>query len=424
MSIDRRALLGGAAVSLAAATSARAAALPGPKHAGKFLWGVATAAHQIEGNNVNSDYWLLEHLKPTYFKEPSGDACDSFDRWPEDLALIRSSGLNCYRFSAEWARIEPERGEFSNAMLDRYRRIAMACCDVGIEPVVTFHHFTSPRWLAAAGGWENLETADLYARYCERTARALNGLVRWGCTLNEPNAQVTSQVMGGGKPWSEGAAVRAAAARAVGSDRFGAFFLGDAFKIRDVCLAAHAKGRDVIKSAIPGAKVDMTLALQELAPAPGGEALYRQVWENARRPFYEIARNDDFIGIQAYNRTLVGPKDYVPAAHSSMVDSWNRDASPEALPAVIAEAQKATGVPVLITEHGINAVDDRLRVRHLRSSLPLMARAIDAGAAVLGYIPRFGLVAVDRTTFRRNPKPSLAAYRALVREMRARHGWA
>jgi beta-glucosidase len=324
-------------------------------------------------------------------------------------------------------------------MLEHYRRIAAECVDAGVEPIVTFHHFTSPRWIAAQGGWENLQTAEDFARYCERAANALKGLVRWCCTLNEPNAQVTSQVMAGGGAWGQGRVVQAAAARMVGSDRFGAFFLGDALKIRDVCLAAHQKSKAAIKSALPDAKVGMTLALQQIAPAPGGERLFKEVWGNARAPFYEAARNDDFIGVQTYNRTLIGQRDYVRAGRPSMVDAWGRDASPEALPSVIAEAHRETGLPVLVSENGINAFDDALRVNHLRSTLRLMSLAIDAGAPVLGYIhwslldnyewssgyvPRFGLVAVNRKTFRRTPKPSLAAYRSFVAAARREHRWA
>lgn len=437
MTVTRREALAAGAV-MTAATAAPAFARSSDRKS-SFLWGAATAAHQIEGNNVNSDYWLLENIKPTYYKEPSLDACDSFHRWREDLDLVQKAGLNAYRFSVEWARIEPEPGVFSTAMLDHYALIAETCRGMGIEPVVTFHHFTSPRWLAARGGWEGKATPDAFARYCERTAKALARSVRWACTLNEPNAQVTSQVMGGGVQWAPGKEVQAAAAKAVGSDRFGAFFLGDAYRIRDISLMAHRAGADAIKSVIPGCKVGMTLALQEIAPAPGGEELYDRLWSNARQPFYEAARKDDFIGVQTYNRTLLGPTDYVPASNASMIDSWNRDASPEALPATIAEAHKATGVPVLVSEHGINATDDTLRVRHMRASLLLMAQAIDSGAPVLGYmhwslldnfewssgyVPRFGLVAVDRTTFKRSPKPSYVVYRETISQLRRKHRWA
>jgi len=109
-----------------------------------FLWGTATAAHQVEGNNVNSDVWLLEHMPETIFAEPSGDACDHYHRYPEDIALLAELGFNLYRFSLEWARIEPEEGEFSRAILEHYRRMLAACHAHGLTPMVTFHHFTSP----------------------------------------------------------------------------------------------------------------------------------------------------------------------------------------------------------------------------------------------------------------------------------------
>src|SRR5581483_1282771 len=92
-----------------------------------FLWGAATAAHQVEGNNVNSDLWVLEHVEPTLFKQRSGDACDHYHRYAEDIKLLAGLGLNTYRFSIEWARIEPERGHFSTAALELYRRMLLCC---------------------------------------------------------------------------------------------------------------------------------------------------------------------------------------------------------------------------------------------------------------------------------------------------------
>jgi beta-glucosidase len=120
-----------------------------------FLWGAATAAHQVEGGNTNCDSWLLEHVNGTIYSEPSGDACDHYHRYRSDIALLASLGFNAYRFSIEWARIEPEYGEFSLSQLDHYRRMLAVCHEHGIKPIVTFHHFTSPRWVAARGGWES-----------------------------------------------------------------------------------------------------------------------------------------------------------------------------------------------------------------------------------------------------------------------------
>ena len=152
-----------------------------------FLWGTATSAHQVEGGNVYNDSWLAEHVPGSHYAEPSGDACDHYHRYPADVALIARLGLAAYRFSLEWSRIEPEEGEFSRAALDHYRRMLDACHEHGLTPMLTFHHFTSPRWIASAGGWEEPRTAERFARFCERSMRHLGDLVPYACTLNEPN---------------------------------------------------------------------------------------------------------------------------------------------------------------------------------------------------------------------------------------------
>ena len=159
MHIRRRRLLAlsvavGAAPALARARAGGSGAFPQG-----FLWGAATAAHQVEGNNLNSDVWLLENVKPTLFAERSGDACNSFELWETDLDLANSLNLNTYRFSIEWARIEPEPGRFSIAMLDHYKAIVEGCRARGLNPMVTFNHFTTPLWFAAKGGWANADAS-------------------------------------------------------------------------------------------------------------------------------------------------------------------------------------------------------------------------------------------------------------------------
>src|SRR6266545_1085819 len=114
-----------------------------------FLFGTATAAHQVEGGNTNSDWWEFEHRADTPCTEVSGDACDSYHRYRSDVALVADLGLNALRFSLEWARIEPEEGEFSQAALDHYRRVVAACFEHRVAPVVTFLHFSLPRWVQA-----------------------------------------------------------------------------------------------------------------------------------------------------------------------------------------------------------------------------------------------------------------------------------
>jgi beta-glucosidase len=132
----------------------------------------------------------MEHMPGTLFTEPSGDACDHYHRYADAIALLAELGFNLYRFSIEWARVEPEEGEFSVAELDHYRRMLIACREHHITPMVTFHHFTTPRWVMAQGGWEAEATPAKFARYCERTTRHLGNLIGAACTIKIGRAHV------------------------------------------------------------------------------------------------------------------------------------------------------------------------------------------------------------------------------------------
>lgn len=428
MIIDRRQAMTGLAIATAAPAYSQKPAANWPEG---FLWGTATAGHQVEGNSTASDYWLLENLASTDFAEPSGDACDSWNRWREDLVLVKALGLNAYRFSIEWARIEPEEGQFSLAALDHYKRICIACREASIFPIVTFHHFVSPRWLAEKGGWEAAETPERFARYAEHAAKALGPLIGMACTLNEPNAQVNSFVLRGGKPAAKELAMLAEARQRTGSAHFNSWFMGDGFKVRDVCIAAHKLGGDAIRSAIPGMKVGMTLALQDWRVGVGGEALYERLFSEARAPFYEATARDEFIGVQPYLRSVTGPKGFIGAPAGVMLNRHNADASPNVISSVIAEVRANTPAPILITENGVDTPDDEFRAKHLTMSVAELRTCLDIAKPILGYIhwslidnwewrtgyvAKFGFYSVNRKTFVRTPKPSASIYRALVRK--------
>ena len=118
-----------------------------------FLWGAATSAYQVEGGNWASDWWELEHSPDAPVTEPSGDACDHYHRYAEDIQLLAGLGFNAFRLGIEWARIEPEEGEYSCAAIEHYRRVLQTCRQYGVRPFVTCLHHTLPRWLAHKGGW-------------------------------------------------------------------------------------------------------------------------------------------------------------------------------------------------------------------------------------------------------------------------------
>jgi beta-glucosidase len=368
-----------------------------------FLWGTATAAHQVEGNNWNNDWWAWEHTPGSPCQEPSGDACDHYHRYGDDIRLLAALGFGAYRFSLEWSRIEPEEGEFSRAALDHYRRMCAACLEHGVAPVVTFHHFTTPRWVAAQGGWTEPATADRFARFCEAATAHLGDLVDRACTLNEPNV-----VANFGYRW-------------------GLFPPGQRDpdlhrRANDVFVAAHRKAVAAIKSGPGNASVGLTLAMQDLQAVDGGEARRDAERRDTEDGFLAAARGDDYVGVQTYTRLLFGadgmrgPEPGVPTTQMGY-EFW-----PEALEATIRRAWDVTRqVPVVVTENGIATTDDRERVayveRALRGVLRCLADRLDVRGYfywslldnfewVFGYRPVFGLVAVDRATQVRTVKPS------------------
>ena len=152
-----------------------------------FLWGAAGSGHQTEGHNSLGDTWFAEHVTPTIFREPSGPACESYARWAEDVDLAASLGLNSYRFSVEWCRVEPEPGVIDDAALAHYEAIVDRCHERGLAPLVTLNHFTSPRWFAERGGWLDSRAPEVFAEYSRIVASRFGDRLASVVTLNEPN---------------------------------------------------------------------------------------------------------------------------------------------------------------------------------------------------------------------------------------------
>lgn len=398
-----------------------------------FLWGVAGAAHQIEGGNVNSDSWLLEHLPGTTFAEPSGDACDHYHRYPQDIALVAALGCSAYRFSIEWARIEPEAGEFSLAALDHYRRMLAACHEHGLTPIVTYNHATLPCWFAAQGGWEVPANAEMFARYCARATDHLGDLIGVGCTLNEPNVGLLLQAIHALPSDDEIARspLRAAAAQAAGSATFAAFpNTTRQLLARDIILRAHRLAFNAIKESRGDFPVGMTLALSDEQAAPGGEAMRDCVRHEIADVYLDAAREDDFVGVQTYSRTRYDANGVLPPEAGVELTQMGYEFWPEALEATIRYTAAYTRRPILVTENGIGTQDDTRRVEYIRRALQGVARCLRDGLDVrgycywsvfdnfewgLGYRPKFGLIAVDRQTQARTIKPSAAYFGNIAR---------
>ncbi|HSA52779.1 MAG TPA: family 1 glycosylhydrolase [Yinghuangia sp.] len=412
-----------------------------------FLWGSATAAHQVEGNNIASDFWAIEHSGVPMFAEPSGDACDHYRLYRQDIALLRELGFTSYRFSIEWARVEPEDGVFSRAAIAHYRDVLEACHEHGITPMVTLHHFTSPRWLMRLGGWEYDGTPDRFADYCRTVMAELGPLIPYACTINEANISSLTRRMiedmtaarsadtpDGGEQAPVGVSAesvesadkardwRTPGAAALGTtpDNLNLFLFTWTDHGVDVIRRAHVAAREAIKEVSPATKTGITLALQDYQPGPGGEKAADERWAEAFDHFLPAMDGDDFVGVQNYSRVVVGPEHALPHPEGAELTQMGYEFYPQALENVVRRAASA-GLPIHVTENGIATDDDTRRVEFVRRALEGVERCLSDGIDVrgyyywstfdnfewmLGYRPTFGMIAVDRATQERTVKES------------------
>lgn len=369
-----------------------------------FEWSSATAAHQIEGGNWNNDWWAFENAPGTIAAEPSGDACDSYHRYDEDIALLQRLGVSSYRFSVEWSRIQPEATLVSAAELDHYSRVCEALLAVGISPTITLHHFTTPRWLAEQGGWENPETAARFGEFAAIVMARLGDLVGRVCTLNEPNMVASMGYRLGIFP--PGRSEDVAAFDAVNRN----------------FVDGHHRAVEAVRAA-GDTPVGLTVAMQHNVAGPGGEEQARLA-DAGEDIYLDAARGSDYVGVQTYTRMVMGPHGWAgPQPGVEVVSTMGYEVWPEALGATVRRAWNHLDgtVPILVTENGIATEDDDQRIRFvseaLRSLHACIADGIDVRGYtywslldnfewVLGYRPHFGLVAVDRSSFARTLKPS------------------
>ena len=414
-----------------------------------FFIGAATAAHQVEGNNIHSDYWAQELLPHSSFTEPSGIACDHYNRYEEDIRLLAEAGLNAYRFSVEWARIEPEEGEFDASEIEHYRRVIACCRANGVDPIVTLMHFTSPVWLIRKGGWEAESTVEYFRRYAAYVAEKLGSELHYICTINEANmglqlatiskrfqlmaqqaaknaksAEGTVQVGMNFEKMMENMKYSAAENAGVFGTPQPQIFVssrtpeGDALVFR-----AHQAAKTAIKTLYPNIQVGITLSVHDCQALPGGESFAEAAWEEEFRHYLPYIRDDDFLGVQNYTRTLYGPQGQLPAPEGAELTQMDYEFYPEALEHVIRKVHDDFKGNLIVTENGVAISDDNRRVEFIRRALCGVENCVDDGIPVKGYCywslmdnfewqkgfsMTFGLIAVDRTTLKRTPKKSLS----------------
>ena len=412
-----------------------------------FFIGASTAAHQVEGNNIHSDYWAQEQMPHSSFAEPSGRACDHYNRYEEDIRLMAKAGLNVYRFSIEWARIEPEEGRFDEGEIEHYRKVIACCRDNGVEPIVTLMHFTSPVWLIQKGGWEAESTIAYFSRYAAHVTEKLGGELRYICTINEANMGL--QLAAISRRFRLMAEQAASAKRAEGTVQVGMNFEkmmenmkyaaaenaqvfgtpqpqifvssrtaeGDALVFR-----AHQAAKAAIKAIHPEIKVGITLSLHDLQALSGGEKYAEDAWNEEFRHYLPYIEGDDFLGVQNYTRTQYGPQGQLPCPEGAELTQMDYEFYPEALEHVIRKVHEDFRGDLIVTENGIATADDSRRVEFIRRALQGVDHCVSDGIPVKGYCHwslmdnfewqkgfsmTFGLIGVNRETMERIPKPSL-----------------
>ena len=415
-----------------------------------FLWGAATSSHQIEGYNQFNDWWAWEAEGNVEGGHRSGAATDHWHRFAEDLDLAKSLGLNSYRFSVEWSRIEPEEGRFDSVALDWYENLVHECEKRGLMPMLTLHHFTTPLWLAHRGGWTCEQAPEFFLRFVLRVIEKLGARVPLWCTLNEPMVLTLGSYLGKFMP------------PAVHDPRLAS--ISSRTLLRAHVLAYEAIHRRTPKRAGPwkdrALEVGIAHNVMDFLPDRPWHPLerilswkigrfYNHSWPRAvtgQRPGFGVPflipepplleaaygrRTADFIGVNYYTKAYLKwrPRDMGEGASSDLPIGFSfsrrrEEASdlgwavwPNGLSKLLKQMSRY-GLPLYVTENGIADHDDHLRPEYLRSHLYRVAQAIQKGIDIRGYYywslmdnfewmkgfkPRFGLFKVNYESFDRTP---------------------
>ena len=389
--------------------------LPEVKMPEGFLWGAGYAGHQVEGNNIHSQWWADEMAG--MYEHKSGMACNSYELWERDVEIAEECGLRAFRTSVEWSRIEPEEGVFNKDALDHYVRLFSALKERGIKVFATLVHFTHPLWFEKLGSFTKPENLKYFERYLEFVVPKIAPLVDYWNVINEFNLRSAD------------------------------------FKLGSVHF--HALGYHIIKK-YSSAPVSSAHALvQYMAKRPFDR------WDRALTDYNDLCNHEfffhairtgeilypfrdgvyapevkgtvDYWSVNSYVRDMIDARvassfgTRFDFAKMKMIDKdfYLEEFNPECL---ISNLTRLTDKPIYITENGVSCKDDRFRIVFIAEYLAAVKEAIRLGADVRGYLywamldnyewgsftPTFGLYSVNRETFERTAKPSSKFYREII----------
>lgn len=404
-----------------------------------FLIGAATASHQVEGNNFANDVWAQEQMKYGGYPQKSGLAADQYSRYRQDIDLMKKAGLNAYRFSLEWSRIEPEKGKFSEEAIAHYRDEIEYCLQQDIEPIVTLFHFTSPVWLIKEGGWESDSAVDFFARYVRKVAESYRDLLHIVCTINEANIGVLIGIyMAQAKLHKDGGAlqigmdVQAMAAREAERKQeslevFGTadpqFFTAPrtAHGIQ-IIMAANEEAIRILHETVPGVKAGLSLSVRDVSCILGGEQNAADDWKMEFSQFIPYLKEDDFLGIQNYTRAVFDEHGEMPVPSGTETTQMGYAYWPQGIENCLRKVAADWHKDLLVSENGIATSDDDRRCAFIKTALAGVEHCLEDHLPIMGYCywsfidnyewqsgydMQFGLVGLDRKTQAREPHPSL-----------------
>ena len=410
-----------------------------------FLWGVSTAAHQVEGDNSNqwSDWEQAGRIRSG---DRCGKACDWWENAERDFDIARDLGLKALRLSLEWSRIEPEEAHFDPRALERYRQMLLGLRQRGIEPIVCLHHFTHPRWFEQSGAFLRQDAPQLFERFTRQVATAVGDLCRLWVTFNEPNVYAAcGYVLGEFPPGHKGQ-------------------LLNALRVNRIQARAHVLAYRAIHELVPGAQVGWTQHYVVFEAMPGManrwvagllDRLFNHTFfdliETGRLgfPFGLFSRRDDaakgccdFVGLNVYSRFHVAfnirnastffahlfVPEHVPQGDPG-VDRPYGEAYPQAMSEAVKRAARL-GKPIYIMENGVPDAEDQIRPWLIVNVLRELHRLIAENYDIRGYLHwtltdnfewnegwklRFGLVALDPETQLRTLRGSATLYSDIIR---------
>lgn len=408
-----------------------------------FLWGTATASHQVEGGNTNNNWHAWEQAGHTVHK--SGLAADWWGgRWREDFDRAAETGQNAHRLSLEWSRIQPAPDTWDEEAIDKYRLMLRGLRERNMTALVTLHHFTDPLWLSERGGWETADVVPLFEKYVRKVADALKEYTNLWCTINEPNIYALSGYVAGAFPP-------------------GKKDLKLSMRVLGNMVKAHAVAYRAIHELQPEARVGYALHYRPMVPRLSWsplDRLMRNIRYSGINMGFPSAISTGVMRSPVGNQSIPeakGTQDYLGLNYYSVDTVWfdltrpgelfsnsgypkGADMSDMDFLANIPEGifdsikwitRTYPDLPILITENGVEDYDDHMRPRYLAQHIHQVWRAVNFNWRVKGYFhwslvdnfewergwtQRFGLWGLDLDTQKRIRRPSVDLYAEICKE--------